>query len=122
MLLLKAMYGLVQALRAFYETLRKILTSTEVRMVQSKVGPCLFYKQDGNGKLTAMMVIHVDDCKMEMIDEIKKSIAKWLSVKDEGRLSKHLGVQYEWNADGSLTIHCRTTSRILLIRTKKSTG
>ena len=41
MLLLKAMYGLVQALRAFYETFRKILTSTEVRMVQSKVGSCL---------------------------------------------------------------------------------
>ena len=43
-----------------------------------------------------MMVIHVDDCaiagKKEMIDEIKKSIAKWLSVKDEGRLSKHRGV------------------------------
>ena len=42
-------------------------------------------------KLTAMMVIHVDDCaisgKKEMIDEIKNSIAKRLSVKDEGRLS-----------------------------------
>ena len=65
-------------------------------MVQSKADPCLFYKQDGNGKLTAMMVIHVDDCaisgKKEMIDEIKKLIAKWLSVMDEGRLSKHLGV------------------------------
>ena len=65
-------------------------------MVQSKVDPCLFYKQDGNGKLTAMMVIHVDDCaiagKKETIVEIKKSIAQRLRVKDEGRLSKHLGV------------------------------
>ena len=55
------------------------------------------YKQDGSGKLTAMMVIHIGDCviagKKETIDEIKKSIAKWLSVKDEGRLSKHLGVR-----------------------------
>ena len=57
MLLLKAMYGLVQAPRAFYEMFRKILTSEEVRMVQSKADPCLFYKQDGNGKLMAMMVI-----------------------------------------------------------------
>ena len=55
MLLLKAMYGMVQAPRAFYETFRKILTSAEVRMVQSKVGLCLFYKQDGNRKLTAMI-------------------------------------------------------------------
>ena len=64
-------------------------------MVQSKVDLCLFYKQDGNGKLMATMVIHVDDCaisgKKETIDEIKKSIAKRLNVKDEGRLSKHLG-------------------------------
>ena len=28
-----------------------------------------------------------------------------VKCKDEGRLSKHLGVRYEWNADGSLTIH-----------------
>ena len=92
MLPLKAMYGLVEAQCAFYEMFWKILTSAEVRMVQSKVDLCLFYKQDGNRKLTAMMVIHVNDCaitgKKETIYEIKKSIAKWLSVKDEGRLSK----------------------------------
>ena len=94
MLLLKAMYGLVQPRAHSTRFFWKILTSEEVRMVQSKADPCLFYKQDGNGKLTAMMVIHIDDCaisgKKEMIDEIKKSIAKWLSVKDEGRLSTHL--------------------------------
>ena len=45
MLLLTAMYGLVQAPRAFYEMFQKILTSAEVRMVQSKADPCLFYKQ-----------------------------------------------------------------------------
>ena len=36
MLLLKAMYGLVQAPRAFYETFRKILTSADIGMLQSK--------------------------------------------------------------------------------------
>jgi hypothetical protein len=107
MLLLKAMYGLVQAPRAFYETFRKILTSSAVGMSQSKVDPCLFYIQT-NGKITAMMVIHVDDCaiagKKETVAEIKKAIAKQLSIKDEGCLSKHLGVSYEWNSDGSLMI------------------
>ena len=39
MLLLKAMYGLVQAPRAFYETFRKILTSADIGMLQSKVDP-----------------------------------------------------------------------------------
>ena len=37
MLLLKAMYGLVRAPRAFYETFRKILTSANMGMLQSKV-------------------------------------------------------------------------------------
>ena len=56
-----------------------------------------------------LMVIHMDDCaiagKKSMVAEIKKAIAKRLSIKDEGRLSKHLGVRYEWNADGGLTMH-----------------
>ena len=49
------------------------------------------YKQDGSGRLTALMVIHVDDCaiagKKSTVEEIKKAIAKRLSIKDEGRLS-----------------------------------
>jgi hypothetical protein len=75
MLLEKAMYGLVQAPRAFYETFRKILTSTEVSMIQSKTDPCLFYKME-KGELMAMMVIHVDDCAIagrpETVSEIRK--------------------------------------------------
>ena len=67
-------------------------------MLQSKVDPCLFYKQEGSGRLTALMVIHVDDCaiagKKTMDEEIKKAIAKRLSIKGEGRLSKHLVFGY----------------------------
>ena len=61
------------------------------------------------GELTAMMVIHVDDCAIAgrpgTVSEIKKSISKQLSIKDEGLMSKHLGIHYEWNADGSLDIN-----------------
>ena len=108
MLLLKAMYGLVQAPRAFYETFRTILTSQEVGMVQSKVDPCMFYRMKDN-LLEAIMVIHVDDCAIsgmpETVENIKRAIGKQLSVKDEGILSRHLGVSYTWNEDGSLKIH-----------------
>ena len=109
MLLEKAMYGLVQAPRAFYEKFREVLTSKEVGMIQSKVDPCLFLRFDKEGLLEAMMVIHVDDCaiagKPETVAGIKKAIAKLLSMKDEGLLSKHLGVSYVWNKDGTVTIH-----------------
>ena len=92
MLLLKAMHSLVQAPRAFYETFRKILTSADIGMLRSKVDTCLFYKQDGSGRLiTALMVIHVDDCaiagKKSTVEEIKKVIAKRLSIKGEGMLN-----------------------------------
>ena len=46
MLLLKAMYSLVQAPRAFYETFHKILTS-DIGMLQSKVDLCLFTSRMG---------------------------------------------------------------------------
>ncbi|WP_317202153.1 Ty1/Copia family ribonuclease HI, partial [Janthinobacterium sp.] len=109
MLLEKAMYGLVQAPRAFYEKFRAVLTSKEVGLTQSKVDPCLFYRLCAKGLLEAMMVIHVDDCaiagKPETVDQIKKAIAKLLSTKDEGLLSKHLGVSYVFNDDGTATIH-----------------
>ena len=47
MLLLKAMYGLLQAPRVFYETFRKILTFADIGMLQSKVDPCLFTSRMG---------------------------------------------------------------------------
>ena len=77
MLLLKAMY-LVQAPCAFYKTFRKILTSADIGILQSKVDLCLFYKQNGSGRLMALMVIRVDDCaiagKKSTVEEIKKAI------------------------------------------------
>lgn len=97
----KAMYGLATAPRAFYKKFKNVLTSKEVGMTQSRVDPCMFYCLDDNGELEAAMTIHVDDCAIagspETIERIKEAIKKQLSIKDEGRLSKHLGVKYEWD-------------------------
>jgi histone deacetylase 1/2 len=78
-------------------------------MKQSKADPCLYYKHNNIGELEALMVVHVDDGAISGNDEtraqLKKAIAGQLSVKDEGKLKRHLGVSYEWNEDGSLTLH-----------------
>jgi hypothetical protein len=78
-------------------------------MTKSQVDPCVFYILDKNGKLEIVMAIHVDDCpicgKLEAVNCLKEIIKTRFSIKDEGRMSKHLGVYYEWLDDGSLKIH-----------------
>ena len=67
----------------------------------------------------------MDDCaiagKKSTVEEIKKAITKRLSIKDGGMLSKHLGVGYEWNADGSLTMHQKDYIADIITTYEKST-
>ena len=58
LLLLKALYGLVQAARQFFVKFVNILKS--IGFVQSPVEPCLLMKKSELG--IVIMVIHVDDC------------------------------------------------------------
>jgi hypothetical protein len=103
------MYGLVQAPRKFYEKFRRVLTSKEVGMVASQVDPCMYFKFDSQGQLIAILIHHVDDAiitgNKEAVRAIKEAISTQMGVKDEGLLSKHLGVTYEFHDDGSLTMH-----------------
>jgi Reverse transcriptase (RNA-dependent DNA polymerase) len=105
----KAMYGLVQAPRAFYKKFKSVLTSPEVGMIQSKTDPCVFYSLDSKGEQEAIMAIHVDDClvtgREATVEHIKTAVKKFFNIKDLGRLSKFLGVSYEWHDDGTLRIH-----------------
>ena len=107
--LLKAMYGLVQAPRAFYETFRKILVSDLVGLKQSRADPCLYFRHGDDGSLAVVLTVHTDDCAIcgtpAVVAAVKKAIASKLSIKDEGLLSKHLGLHYEWKDDGRLLIH-----------------
>ncbi|MGL4341755.1 MAG: reverse transcriptase domain-containing protein, partial [Lactococcus lactis] len=57
-ILLKSMYGLVQAARQFFLKFSKILKS--IGFKQSEAEPCLFCKRIGNSII--MLAVHVDDC------------------------------------------------------------
>ena len=60
----------------------------------------------GKDELVLMAVIHVDDTMLagtpEWIKWFKDDISKRFNYTDQGHLSKHLGISYEWfeNADG----------------------
>ncbi len=76
LLLLKSMYGLVQAARQFFLKFTQILK--KVGFTQSQAETCLFYKKM---KLKVIvMIIHVDDCyvigDVESIEDVVKDIEK----------------------------------------------
>ena len=70
LLLLKALYGLVQAAHQFFIKFLSLLKS--IGFTQSKVEPCLLTRKSYKGIM--MMVIHVDDLftsgQKDVIDKI----------------------------------------------------
>ena len=61
----------------------------------------LFRSRDG--KTILVVATHVDDCavagKPQNINDFKQKIQKQLTIKELGKLNKHLGVWYTWGSD-----------------------
>ena len=98
--LLKSMYGNVDAALRFFNTYKEAMTG--FGMTQSQADPCLFYKKIDN--VTVLIVIcFVDDTmligKQNEIDWFKSEIDKHFKYTEEGKLTKHLGVRYEFKED-----------------------
>lgn len=93
-LLLKALYGLVQSARQFFKRLSEILK--DIGCIQSNVEPCLFYFKDEYG--IAFVAIHVDDCTLignsRTIDNlIMQFEAKGLKLKVDPTFKDYLGYE-----------------------------
>ena len=92
LVLLKAMYGLVQAARQFYKKL--------VRVTVEKMG---FKKSDANGCLlmrvielgTVILCVYVDDMLVvgdkTAVEDFKQEIKKHFNTKEEGTLDEYVG-------------------------------
>jgi hypothetical protein len=102
-LLVKGMYGNPDSALQFFKAYKTTLLG--MGMTQSKSDPCVFFKHD-KGELVLMAVIHVDDTLLtgtqDWVDWFKEGIGKRFDYTDQGKLSKHLGITYDWNetADG----------------------
>ena len=97
----RSMYGSVDASLQWFLTLTGFLRK-ELKMKQSKADPCVFYKQV-NGRTTLIMGITVDDSLLigdkHEVEWIKAAIQKRFKITDLGKLSKHLGVRYDFMTD-----------------------
>ena len=97
-LLLKALYGLVQSARQFYKKFREVLLS--IGFTASNVEPCLFSFKDDNG--IAFLAIHVDDCitigNAKTIDNIIRLLeSKDLKTKVDPTFKDYLGCEVTFN-------------------------
>lgn len=91
--LLKALYGLSQAPRIWYEVLHKALF--DLGFVRSEVDPCLYTHSE-----YLWLAIHVDDLIItgkvpKRIKALKDALAARFNMKDLGLLSFHCGITYE---------------------------
>jgi len=97
----KAMYGAVQASRAWFMTLLKVLI--KMRMEQSEHDPCLWYRRNEKREVIVIVTTYVDDCMLigtkENVESFKSDLKKFYKLTELGILKKHLGVWYEYGRD-----------------------
>lgn len=91
----KTLYGLVDAARQFYESVRDELVSLGMR--QSKVDSSLFYKVE-NGEVIGALITHIDDfmhCGNESFDEtvMKPLITRFVAGKQESSNFRYIGFE-----------------------------
>jgi hypothetical protein len=97
----KAAYGIVQAPREWQKKLSDELVKQG--LIASRVDPCLFYLKDKKGQVIGMVSVYVDDVLIagspKTITLLKNKMKESFAMKDLGKLSKLLGVQYKLKVD-----------------------
>ena len=91
----KTLYGLVDAARQFYESVRDKLA--DLGMTQSKVDSSLFYKVE-NGEVIGALITHIDDfmhCGNESFDEtvMKPLTTRFVAGKQESSNFRYIGFE-----------------------------
>jgi len=97
----KNLYGTCQASANWFVLLKDGLLKRGY--VQSKVDPCLFFKND------SIIVTYVDDCIIfakdhNKVQEIIKSLEDSFKLTDEGDLSAYLGIDITKNENSTWTL------------------
>ena len=100
----KALYGLVQAPRAWFKRMKESMLNIKgCNVKQSRIDPCLFYVRDFNETLKAMVSVYVDDCIIAgdktYVKWIKEKLKSDFKIKELGKLKKYLGVSYSEKKD-----------------------
>ena len=93
-LLVKTIYGVVQAARQFYKKLSWVLT-TKLGMEKCLADQCLFMRKTEHG--IVMIAIYIDDTlcigSKNAIEQLKNDISKHFSTKEEGIMDEYVGCE-----------------------------
>jgi hypothetical protein len=111
----KALYGLKQSGRLWNETLNKVLTKIGFKRLRSD--PCLYTKQNKQGKIICIVTVYVDDILLtgedKEIDTAKKLLNKEFNVTDIGLADIIIGIKFVKCGDGYLLHQKRYLDDIL---------
>jgi hypothetical protein len=114
----KALYGLSESGRRWYECLRDALK--DMGLKQSFHDPCVFYRRDSKG--TILVCTHVDDALIagdpKNIDELKERIRATFKITESPQMDSYLGWHIDKNGDGSYNI----TQEMKIYRCLEATG
>ena len=106
LLLVQTMYGLVQAARQYYKKIIEVMV-TKLGFEKCMADPCLLRRENEAG--TLIVCVYVDDIlcigDRSAIDSIKIELAKYFSVKDEGRMEEYVGCSVIRNNIGNVILH-----------------
>ena len=100
LILLKAIYGLVQAARQLWKKIVDKMQEGDFQL--SEADPCMLYKEDEKG--VCIIIIYIDDMliigKEHAIDAAIKVLPGHFQVRDPTSLEDYLGVQIVQSDDG----------------------
>ena len=107
--LLKALYGLPQSPRLWFETINLFLLSIGYESTDHE--PCIYILKDKYNRTINMLVLYVDDMILastshQQILQIQQEIENRFKIKTLGQPKKILGININYNYnDGILTMH-----------------
>ena len=102
--LLKALYGLRESPRDWYECLDEYLT--KLGFQRSNIDLCLYVKKEGENII--YILIYVDDLLIcsknkELIRNVKRLLSNRFKIKDLGEIKEYLGININYDyKDGKM--------------------
>ena len=103
LVVVKPLYGMIQACARFAELRDDSLTGPTMQMVPSRADPALFIHKDKNGMIDAVCNPHIDDVNMggveRTVDHLLDEFAKTMPTTGGGEAKWHLKVDIAFSKD-----------------------
>ena len=98
----RSLYGLKHTPRIWYQCVHRVLVAHGFTMAQAD--SCVFYKSN------CVVCVYVDDffaaaANSHEIDQVQRALETEFQLNDLGTPRSFLGIQFDFQADGSASIH-----------------